>query len=221
MAVSLKHAFQSAKADGVDTTVVQPSNWNAEHQLTCATGVLLGRTTAGTGAVEELTASAARTFLSALNKTGDTMTGDLSIINGATEMKLTLGSSGGYYFGNATTAGYKNSGGTTMVSWNFTSGDFTAAGNITAYSDERVKKDISTVEGALALVQKMRGVRYTRRSDDVRGVGVIAQEIKKVLPEVVTDNESGRLSVAYGNIVGVLIEAIKELADRVEELEAR
>ena len=54
MAVSLKHAFQSAVADGPNTSVVRPSNWNAEHDLVMATGKLLGRTTAGTGAVEEI-----------------------------------------------------------------------------------------------------------------------------------------------------------------------
>jgi hypothetical protein len=54
MAISLKHAFTSAKADGGDNTLVRPSNWNAEHTLTSATGVILGRMTAGTGAVEEL-----------------------------------------------------------------------------------------------------------------------------------------------------------------------
>ena len=62
MAVSLKHAFQTAQADGPDSTKVQPSNWNAEHTLTCATARLLGRTTAGTGAVEELTAGAGLTL---------------------------------------------------------------------------------------------------------------------------------------------------------------
>jgi hypothetical protein len=54
MAISLKHAFTSAKPDGPDATRVQPSNWNAEHQLTMATGNVLGRTTAGNGAAEEL-----------------------------------------------------------------------------------------------------------------------------------------------------------------------
>lgn len=56
MAVSLKHAFTSAKADGGDSTLVQPSNWNAEHTLSLATARLLGRTTAGTGAAEEISA---------------------------------------------------------------------------------------------------------------------------------------------------------------------
>lgn len=55
MTVSLKHAFTSAVPDGVDTSVVQPSNWNAEHTLTMATGKLLGRSTAGTGSAEEIT----------------------------------------------------------------------------------------------------------------------------------------------------------------------
>lgn len=54
MAISLKHLFQSAKTDGPDNTIVQPSDWNDEHVLTQATNRLLGRTTAGTGATEEI-----------------------------------------------------------------------------------------------------------------------------------------------------------------------
>lgn len=54
MAVSLKHNFVSAIADGGDTSVVRPSDWNAEHDLTIGTGKLVGRTTAGTGAAEEI-----------------------------------------------------------------------------------------------------------------------------------------------------------------------
>lgn len=54
MTVSLKHTFTSAKTDSTDPTIVQPSNWNQEHQLTLATNKLLGRATAGTGAAEEI-----------------------------------------------------------------------------------------------------------------------------------------------------------------------
>lgn len=54
MAISLKHNFQSAVADEGDTSVVRPSNWNAEHDLTLATSRLVGRTTAGTGSAEEI-----------------------------------------------------------------------------------------------------------------------------------------------------------------------
>lgn len=58
MAISIKHAFQSAKGDGGDATLVRPSNWNADHATSMATGKLLGRLTAGTGAFEEIPISA-------------------------------------------------------------------------------------------------------------------------------------------------------------------
>lgn len=64
MAISLKHAFASGKADGPDSTLIQPSNWNAEHVLTMATARLLGRTTAGTGAAEEISVGTGLTFAS-------------------------------------------------------------------------------------------------------------------------------------------------------------
>lgn len=64
MAVSLKHKFVSAKSDGGDTSLVRPSNWNDEHDLVLATNKLLGRATAGTGAVEEIDCTAfARSIL--------------------------------------------------------------------------------------------------------------------------------------------------------------
>lgn len=62
MAISNKHKYVSGKADGGDTSLVRPSNWNDEHDLTMATGRILGRTTAGTGTVEELTAGTGLTL---------------------------------------------------------------------------------------------------------------------------------------------------------------
>ena len=155
-----------------------------------------------------------------LNLTGGTLTGNLSIINSTTEMTLTLGSSGGYYYGNATGAGFKNSAGTNRVSWNISSGDFTAAGNVTAYSDARLKENIETISNALDLVNRMRGVFYDRIDTGEPGVGVIAQEMEEIIPEVVIPSD-GVLTVAYGNLVGVLIEAVKELSAKVEALEAK
>lgn len=99
------------------------------------------------------------------------------------------------------------------------SGSFTATGNITAYSDERLKENVQTIEGALDKVSQMRGVTYNYKSelnDGQRGTGVIAQEMQQVMPEVVQDGEY--LSVAYGNLVGVLIEAVKELQEEIKEL---
>lgn len=98
------------------------------------------------------------------------------------------------------------------------SGNTVASGNVTAYSDVTLKKDIETIPNALDKVMGMRGVNFTVKESDVRSTGVIAQEIEEQLPEVVMTNEEGIKSVAYGNIVGVLIEAIKELKAEIEEL---
>lgn len=97
------------------------------------------------------------------------------------------------------------------------SGTITATGDITAYSDASLKTDVATIKGALALVERMRGVTYARIDTGVRGIGVIAQELKGVLPEAVAENPDGMLSVAYGNLVGVLVEALKEIAARTDD----
>lgn len=96
-----------------------------------------------------------------------------------------------------------------------------AAYNVTWTSDARVKRDIVTIGGALGLVERMRGVRYTRSDmDDGRlHVGVIAQELREVLPEAVIEGEDGLLSVDYGTLGPVLIEAVKSLSLRVRQLE--
>jgi len=107
---------------------------------------------------------------------------------------------------------FKTSGFSTTVTID-TSGNLTATGNITAYSDQRLKSEIKTLDGSK--VYEMRGVSFTK--DGAAGSGVIAQELQKVAPELV--HESGEyLSVAYGNLVGYLIEAVKELKAEIEEL---
>ena len=93
-------------------------------------------------------------------------------------------------------------------------GAITATGDITAFSSEALKDDIKTIDNALDKVSNMRGVYYTK--DGESGTGVIAEEIEKVLPEVVREGE--HKSVAYGNITGILIEAIKDLGDEVKKL---
>ena len=96
-------------------------------------------------------------------------------------------------------------------------GNWTAAGNVTAYSDSRLKKDLEVIPYALAKVQSLTGYTYTRTDSGVRQTGLIAQDLQKVLPEAV-DTSGEYMSVAYGNIVGLLIEAIKELKAEIEIL---
>ncbi|WP_295512745.1 tail fiber domain-containing protein [uncultured Sulfitobacter sp.] len=92
------------------------------------------------------------------------------------------------------------------------------APNFVSSSDARLKSDVETIADALAVIGALRGVRFTM--DGARQIGVIAQEIEAVLPEVVrVDAETDQLSVAYGNITGLLIEAVKELTARVAKLE--
>jgi hypothetical protein len=105
------------------------------------------------------------------------------------------------------------------------SGSITAQGNVTAYSDKRIKTNILPLTQALSTVNAMRGVYFNLKidPDGKRNVGVIAQEIEGVCPEVVhTDSsEEQKKSVAYGNITAILIEAVKELTAKVESLEKK
>jgi hypothetical protein len=96
-----------------------------------------------------------------------------------------------------------------------------AAGDITAYSDARVKENVEVIENALEKIQAIRGVTFTRNDmtdTTTRHAGVIAQEVLEVLPEVITKDANDHYSVAYGNLNALLIEAIKEQQAQIEEL---
>jgi hypothetical protein len=101
------------------------------------------------------------------------------------------------------------------------SGTIRATGDVIAYSDARVKTNVKTLEKALEKINSLRGVSYTRTDSEDKSekIGVIAQEVLEILPQVVQQDDSGNYSVAYGNMVGVLIEAVKELSARIEQLE--
>jgi len=103
------------------------------------------------------------------------------------------------------------------------SGNLTMAGDVTAFSDARVKENVVTVDNALNKLLALRGVYYNRTdSDDKRTkLGVIAQEILKVIPEVVNQDNDGIYNVSYGNLAGLFIEAIKEQQAQIEELKAK
>ena len=134
--------------------------------------------------------------------------------------------------------GYFGIGGWSRPAWSFytdPSGNVIAAGNITAYSDPRLKDDVSRITGALDIVEQLDGVRFKWNHKTTlvgrpgeRDIGVLADQVEAVLPEIVNlsipdeanDGERWR-TVAYDKLVPVLIEAIKELNAKVRELETR
>ena len=137
-----------------------------------------------------------------------------NIVSGA---HLNVASRG--HFGSTNSA----SSGQLQVTGNVSGVSIYASHDIVAYSDARSKVNIETIPDALEKVNAVRGVTYNKVDDPegMRYMGVIAQELLEHLPEVVHQGEEGNYSVAYGNVVGVLIEAVKELTAKVEDLESR
>ncbi|MBI2818694.1 MAG: tail fiber domain-containing protein, partial [Acidobacteria bacterium] len=88
------------------------------------------------------------------------------------------------------------------------------------YSSRRWKKNIRTITGALGKIMRLRGVSYDRQADGKHQIGVVAEEVAAVAPEVVGFDEKGQeaSSVEYGRLVALLIEAIKEQQAEIEEL---
>ncbi len=109
--------------------------------------------------------------------------------------------------------------GTTTTSYKlYVQGDIYATGDITAFSDAAIKTDITPITAALDTVNALNGVRYTRVDNQQRKIGLIAQEVQKVLPEVVV-NAGGNIGVSYQTLTALLIEAVKELSEKVKKLE--
>jgi hypothetical protein len=95
------------------------------------------------------------------------------------------------------------------------------AANFNTTSDATLKTNVETLSGSLDAVTSLRGVSFDWLENGGSEIGVIAQEVEAVLPDVVSTNDEGIKSVKYGNMVAVLIEAIKEQQLRIEALEAQ
>ncbi len=112
----------------------------------------------------------------------------------------------------------RNNGAAANMNINLSGGALVCGGEITAFSDRRLKSDIRTIENASDIVSNLRGVRYIKHGRE--SIGVIAQEVQEILPEVVIDtgDEDHTLAVNYGNMIAVLIEAVKDLQQEVARL---
>ena len=102
------------------------------------------------------------------------------------------------------------------------SGDITASGTIAATSDERLKADIEKIQNALDKIELLNGYTYTMKDTRTRRyTGLIAQEVLSVLPEVVCGSEDTNYALAYGNMMGLVVEAIKEMRGQIRNIEAQ
>jgi hypothetical protein len=141
-------------------------------------------------------------------------------------------------FGDTTTAGAGggvigwSTDGTTFgrLGYYDTANHFSVYGNANAYltagtwgtaSDLRLKTDLNRIDGALDRVEALTGYTFTRIDSGARETGLVAQDVERVLPEAVVQGTDGMLGLSYGNLAGLLVEAIKELRAEVSELRAR
>ena len=110
----------------------------------------------------------------------------------------------------------------TAFSFKADTGDLLVGGTVTASSDEKLKTNIKNIENALDKVLNLRGVEFNYIEHGGRSIGFIAQEVEKIIPELVStqkdENDMETKSVAYQNFVAILVEAIKELNKKIDKL---
>ena len=164
--------------------------------------------------LESFTSSINTTIKTRLNAEG-VISGSIQVLGGST---VHSGSAGDYQF-NSIGVGTAPS---TIA------GEIRASGDITAFysSDSRLKYGVTPIQNALEKVENISGNTYHWKegfeevhSNKGKDIGVIAQEVQNILPEIVTERESGYLAVNYEKLVPLLIEAIKELSNKVKKLE--
>jgi hypothetical protein len=148
--------------------------------------------------------------------------GNLLITSGTTTAATFNGAN--VTFAGTLASGAISTGSTITATGNITSSGTVTGAEVTATSDVALKENITTISDALATVDKLRGVDFTWKDGGKNGTGLIAQEVESVVPEAVLDvttNDETTKTIAYGNLTGVLVEAIKDLKKKVEALEAK
>ena len=201
----------------------------AKNLNVCGSATIAGITTLSS----TLSVTGATTLSSTLSVTGNSTIGGTLGVTGATTLSNTLGVSGDTTIGGTLNIGgtINASGSTITLNDNIqVNGSISATGDITAFaSDERLKTNIKPLENALGKVLSLNGFTYNFNevgqslgfSTETLHVGVSAQQVQAVLPEAVVAAPASKdyLTVKYEKIVPLLIEAIKELSQKVSDLE--
>lgn len=236
--------------DGNTTTSIS-SNWAFDNVKTAVPANAVFTDTVNTfdGAYSSLSGlptlgtAAGRALTDFVSVGGDTMTGNLTISNSAPAIYLTDSNNnpdfkiqnlnGAFnindetyfqsrlYVGTNFYVGIGNN--TNPAEALHVTGNILASGDITAYSDKRLKKNITPLQNALETVKQIQGVSFVKADDEEENtqIGFIAQDLRETLPSVVKEHENGMLSVAYANMVAILTEAIKEQQKQIDELKAK
>lgn len=123
-------------------------------------------------------------------------------------------------FANGTSGVIAENVSSTKLTFNPSSGLLTST-DYNSSSDKRLKKEVKTIQSALDKVIDLRGVSFVWKEGNQKSFGLIAQEVEKVLPEVVSTDESGYLGIRYNNIIGILVEAVKEQQKQIDELKSK
>ena len=137
---------------------------------------------------------------------------DFAIKNGSTAFAVFNRSNGRLGIGNESPTEALD------VTGNIKSSQTVSAVDFNTTSDATLKTDISTIENAIELVSSIRGVRFTWKERLTPSLGVIAQEVEAVIPELVTDGNPKQVN--YNGLIGVLVESVKELNTQVNDLKA-
>jgi hypothetical protein len=175
-----------------------------------------GTTTAAIGSAALGTGTANSTTFLRGDRTWATVTAGITISNDTTTNAVRYPTFTSATSGSITTENVSS----TKLTFNPSSGTLSAT-VFTSLSDKSKKTNIRPIDNATSIIQQLEGVRFDWKEDGTASLGVIAQDVEKVLPEVVVESTDGLKSVSYGNIVGVLIEAVKEQQKRIEELERK
>ncbi len=180
-------------------TFVGSLDGNATSATTATYAITSGVSTNVVGGIGSLT----QLRVSGISTLGNT------VVGGATTQLVVNG--------NAIVTGDLTS--TTLTTGNVVSSGIVTAVDFDSLSDINFKENIITINGALLKVEQLRGVKFDWKESGQPSYGVIAQELEQVLPELVHGNDPR--TVNYNGIIGVLIEAIKELKSKIEEIEKK